>query len=636
MSVSRSVGLRPSARPTRCGALSFALRISSDRMAGIPSSSKPIDSSLLPSTLRTRRLAQPASPLGRCVRLLSDSHNPSSATSASSGGNELDVSLFPPTSSFRSLFASRIVFGIPGRPGMNTSWLSRAHSSSSSAHPAKRYSGSRMSLFRHTSRWRRDLQSPMESGSRTSALRDALRDTSDVRLPSPSGRDDRSLESSCSRVSIRIRPTDSASAPSSLLRRASSVRSAGVHSSSVSGNRSSPFLATTSSLRRGIGPSLGNESKPFASSRRDVALAFASRSFTGSASPASAWVHASSTPAVPNASASLASSGGGRLRRCESPQRSARKFSASRANASPSHSDHAPARRTISPIAVYPGTSSTRTRASAPSAPPSAPSAPPSARAAAKDRKTSSAPGGRPAPSLARHSAAECGAVCSHSSHRERADERANASATRARSTRLAAGDIPGPMRRSNRSSLAALSSFHRWRFSSVASFASSGAIFLAAASSASTARTLSRRARSSPYHRRVSWPLNAVWIFVAASCTRRWAVASSVALVSSARMSALGPTSASLARRIAGVSVERRSAETAHIASMRRSSAPVAAASCSTLGAIATAGGRRAGRCPVAVASGPPTVAAEERPSQSARPSRDASARRDATDAGV
>ena len=191
-------------------------------------------------------------------------------------------------------------------------------------------------------------------------------------------------------------------------------------------------------------------------------------------------------------------------------------------------------------------------------------------------------------------------------------------------------------MRRSNRSSLAALSSFHRRRFSSVASLASSGASCVAAASSASTTRALSARARSSPYHRRVLWPLNAVWIRVAASCTRRAAVASSVALVSSARMSALGPTSASLARRIAGVSVERRSAETAHIASRRRSSAPVAAASCNTVGAIATAGGRRAGRCPVAVASGAPTVAAEGRPSQSARASRDASARRDATDAGV
>ena len=191
-------------------------------------------------------------------------------------------------------------------------------------------------------------------------------------------------------------------------------------------------------------------------------------------------------------------------------------------------------------------------------------------------------------------------------------------------------------MRRSNRSSLAALSSFHRRRFSSVASLASSGASCVAAASSASTTRALSARARSSPYHRRVLWPLNAVWIRVAASCTRRAAVASSVALVSSALMSALGPTFASLARRIAGVSVERRSVETAHIASMRRSSAAVVAASCNTLGAIATAGGRRAGRCPVAVASGAPTVAAEGRPSQSARASRDASARRDATDAGV
>mmetsp|Transcript_8119 Transcript_8119/g.36965 ORF Transcript_8119/g.36965 Transcript_8119/m.36965 type:complete len:305 (+) Transcript_8119:2109-3023(+) len=276
LSVLPRLALRPSARPTRCSALSFALRISSERIAGMPSSSKPIDSSLLPSTLRIRSSAQQPSPLGRCVRLLFDSHRPSSESSESSGGNELDVSLFPPMSSFRRRFASRMVFGIPGLPGINTSWLSRAHSSSNEVHPANSVSGSRMSLFEHTSRNRKDLQSPMESGRRTSAFRDALSDTSDVKLPSPSGSDDRSLSSRRSSVSARNRPTDSASAPSNLLRRASRHVSRGVHVSSVSGSVTIAFLDTISSVKLGADPSLGNDVIPFPSRRNDVTLALAS------------------------------------------------------------------------------------------------------------------------------------------------------------------------------------------------------------------------------------------------------------------------------------------------------------------------------------------------------------------------
>ena len=186
----------------------------------------------------------------------------------------MDVSLFPPMSSFRRRFASRMVFGIPGLPGINTSWLSRAHSSSNEVHPANSVSGSRMSLFEHTSRNRKDLQSPMESGRRTSAFRDALSDTSDVKLPSPSGSDDRSLSSSESRVSARNRPTDSASAPSNLLRRASRHVSRGVHVSSVSGSVTIAFLDTISSVRARSGPEprKRRHTLPFQTQRSHVSL----------------------------------------------------------------------------------------------------------------------------------------------------------------------------------------------------------------------------------------------------------------------------------------------------------------------------------------------------------------------------
>ena len=205
------------------------------------------------------------------------------------------------------------------------------------------------------------------------------------------------------------------------------------------------------------------------------------------------------------------------------------------------------------------------------------------------------------------------------------------------RSMRLAAGDIPGPMRRSNRSFLAAFSSFQSRRLSSSARSAIAGASCVAASSSAFTLRTFSTRVRSSPYHRRAACPRKAVWMRVAASSMRRPSAASRSALVASALTKAL-PNSASRRLLSSGVSVARRSAEMSHIVLMNLSSAPVLSARWSALGAIATAGGRRVGRWWVTIAPGAPTseVATMERPSSARAFAASRIARRDATDAGV
>ena len=166
LSVSRSVGLRPRARPTRWRVILRAenLERSHGRRFRLIEAYR---SAAAVSPKRTRLGAPPRVPwagaeviIGQPQALQTDERveRRERRTSACSRRRR---AFAPPRQWYPGLRDPR------GRPGMNTSWLSRAHPRRRT--PAKRDSGSRMSLFRHTSEVATAVvQSPPPSGRRTS------------------------------------------------------------------------------------------------------------------------------------------------------------------------------------------------------------------------------------------------------------------------------------------------------------------------------------------------------------------------------------------------------------------------------------------------------------------------------------